>query len=66
METVKVTDYVTNKIILHITHQTQCELSAENTGILCLVFFQNIRLHRTTHLGKVSAFIFSYTSFGST
>ena len=51
-DTVEILYVVMNKILLHIAHQLQCEFRRENAGILCLIFFQNIRLNSSTHLRK--------------
>ncbi len=49
---VKVSYLVLHKILLHIAHHPQGKFGGENTGILRLVFFQNIGLHRTAHLSQ--------------
>ena len=40
---------VLSKIRLHIPHHLQSKFRRKNTGILCLILLQNIRLHRPTH-----------------
>ncbi|MCY1522521.1 hypothetical protein D9M68_573790 [compost metagenome] len=46
---IKITDFLVNEILLNVAHHAQSKFSRENTGILCLIFFQNIRLYRTPH-----------------
>ena len=47
---VKITYPVLDKILGHITHHLQAELGAEDAGVLALVFFQDVGLHRATHV----------------
>ena len=35
--------------MLHVAHQTQRELGREDAGVLRLVFFQDVGLHRSAH-----------------
>src|ERR1700744_1295778 len=49
---VKVPHFLPDKIGLHITHHPQSEFRAEDTGVLGLVFREDIRLHRASYLGE--------------
>ena len=42
------------EINLHISHQLQSKFCREDTSILCLVFFENIRLNSTSYKRKCS------------
>ena len=39
-----------DKVFLNIAHHFQCKFSGEDTGILSLIFFQNIGLHCATDI----------------
>ena len=45
-----------NKVLLYISHQFQRKLSGEDTGILCLVFFENICLYCSSNGGECTSF----------
>ena len=47
---VEIAHSMIDEILLDITHHAQAEISREKTGVLTLVFFQNIGLHRTADI----------------
>ena len=56
---VKIAHLVVYKIFGNIAHDLQAEFGAENAGILPLVFFQNVGLHRAAHV-----FLHPFFDFG--
>src|ERR1700743_1601259 len=48
---VKIPYLIGDKILLDIAHHAQGKLGRENAGVLRLVLFQYIGLHRTAHSG---------------
>src|SRR5690606_7612579 len=61
---VKIPDLPVNEKLLNITHHAQCEFSGENTGVLCLVFLEDISLNSPPHIRQGECFYFSINVWG--
>ena len=48
---VKIAHIVVDKKLRNVAHDFQAELGAEDASVLALVFFQNVGLHGTAHIG---------------
>jgi len=49
---VEVAHVVVDKVFGNVTHDLQRKLGAEDAGVLALVFFQDVGLHRAAHVGQ--------------
>jgi hypothetical protein len=49
-DAVEVADLLLDEVLLHIAHQAQRELGAEDAGVLRLVFLEDVGLHRAADL----------------
>ena len=48
-DAVEVLHFMLDEELLHITHQFECEFGAEDAGVLRLVFFEYVCLHRAPY-----------------
>ena len=46
---VEVLHLVMDEVFLNVAHHLQCEFGGEDAGVLPLILFQNVRLHRAAH-----------------
>jgi hypothetical protein len=51
-DAVEVAHAVVNEILLHVAHQPQGKFGGEDAGVLRLVFFEDVGLHRAAHRGE--------------
>ncbi|OIQ71984.1 hypothetical protein GALL_463950 [mine drainage metagenome] len=49
---VEIAHVVVHKVVGDIAHHFQAEFGAEDAGVLALVFFQDVGLHRAAHVGQ--------------
>ena len=55
---VVVANIVFDEELLHVSHHLHRKFCREDAGVLCLVFFENVSLHRATYGGERLAFEF--------
>ena len=49
---VKIANIVVHKILGNVAHDLERKLGREDAGVLALVFFQDVGLHRAAHIGQ--------------
>jgi len=47
---IEIADAVIDEVLLHVTHHAHREFRGEDAGVLRLILFQDVRLHRAAHL----------------
>jgi hypothetical protein len=51
-DAVEVADLLVDEVLLHVAHQAQRELGAEDAGVLRLVLLEDVGLHGAAHLAR--------------